>query len=84
MIFDILPGAFWPGTGGTQTRSPPRTGGNTRRRTQQRMTLEVKSPKFSVKKRNTKVALRGVFRVACLLFMFFDGRLAMPTSDVMM
>ena len=48
MIFDILPGAGWPGIGGTQTRSPPRAGGNIRhvlrsriggeggRRTQQR------------------------------------------------
>ena len=26
MIFDILPGAGWPGIGGTRTRSPPRAG----------------------------------------------------------
>ena len=33
---------------------------------------------FQVKKRNTRVALRGVFHVACLLIMFLNGRLAMP------
>ena len=43
-----------------------------------RMTLHAKSPNFSVEKRSTKVALRGVFHVACLLVMFFNGRLAMP------
>ena len=37
---------------------------------------------FTVKKRNTRVALRGLFHVACLLIMFFDGRLAMPCTDV--
>ena len=35
---------------------------------------------FQVVKRNTKVALRGVFHVACLPIMFYDGRLAMPYS----
>ena len=39
---------------------------------------------FQVKKRNTKVALRGMLHVACLHIMFFDGRLAMPTVDVRM
>ena len=39
---------------------------------------------FKVKKRNTRVALRGLFHVACLLIMFSDGRLAMPTIDVRM
>ena len=29
-------------------------------------------------KRSTKVALRGVFHVACLLIMFYLRRLAMP------
>ena len=33
---------------------------------------------FQVVKRNTKVALRGI-HVACLLIMFYDGRLAMPS-----
>ena len=35
---------------------------------------------FQVVKRSTRVALRGVFHVACLLIMFYDGRLAMPYS----
>ena len=35
---------------------------------------------FQVRKRNTKVALRGLFHVACLHIMFSDGRLAMPYS----
>ena len=35
---------------------------------------------FQVVKRNTRVALRGLFHVACLLIMFYDGRLAMPYS----
>ena len=43
-IFDILPGAGWPGTDGTRKLSPPRAGGNIRQHTQQRMTLIVKSP----------------------------------------
>lgn len=33
---------------------------------------------FQVKKQNTRVTLRGLFHVACLLFMFLNGRLAMP------
>ena len=33
---------------------------------------------FKVKKRNTRVALRGVFHVACLLFVFSYGRLVVP------
>ena len=33
---------------------------------------------FQEIKRNTRVALRGVFHVACLLIMFCLGRLAMP------
>ena len=39
---------------------------------------------FKVKKRNTRVALRGLFHVACLLIMFLNGRLAMPCTDVRM
>ena len=35
---------------------------------------------FQEIKRNTRVALRGVFHVACLLIMFYLGRLAMPYS----
>ena len=37
-----------------------------------------KIAKFSVEKRSTKVALRVQSHVACLLVMFFNGRLAMP------
>ena len=37
---------------------------------------------FQEIKRNTRVALRGLFHVACLLIMFYLGRLAMPLSDV--
>ena len=33
---------------------------------------------FQEIKRNTRVALRGLFHVACLLIMFYLGRLAMP------
>ena len=39
---------------------------------------------FTVKKRNTKVALRVQSHVACLHIMFCYGRLAMPTVDVRM
>ena len=39
---------------------------------------------FLIAKRNTKVALRGLFHVACLLIMFCYGRLAMPCTDVRM
>ena len=46
VIFDILPGAGWPGTGGTQTRSPPRAGGNIRQRTQQRIVASLKTGNF--------------------------------------
>ena len=49
-----------------------------------RMTLEVKSP--ISKKQSGVRGLRyvGQFHVACLLIMFYDGRLAMPCTDVRM
>ena len=95
MIFDLLLGAGCLGSAARETRSPPRAGGNIRhvlrsrsrgeggRRTQQRMTLTVKSP-ISSQKAEYEGCATWIVHVACLLLMFSDGRLAMPTVDVIL
>ncbi len=55
LIFSILPGADGLGPAARMTRSPPGTGGNIRRRTQQRIWLYVKTTKSSYRSRERKL-----------------------------
>jgi len=62
---------------------PERRKPRTRGRTQLRMTLTVKSPISKLKSGIRRLRCVAI-HVACLLIMFFNGRLAMPTVDMKM
>ena len=77
-FFYILPGAQWPGTGGTRKAESAKGGWQHPPAYATAYDASRRNRQFQDRKRSTKVALCGSFHVACLLFMFSVGHLAMP------